>query len=402
MHRVPHSERFALDPLRLAAERGRIVRLCARQVHSAEVAEDLAQETLAIAWRQRHSLKNGDVWQAWLNGIARNVCLRYLRKAGVERERLVTASGDNPATDYEMLVDASVPDLSELLDRDDISRLLDRALDRLPSVAQDLLVDRYIRELPIEEIAARRGVREATAVVQLHRSRQALRRVLTHSEMRTETVALGLIDEGSLLWQETRLWCPDCGMHRLEGFLGFKSPSEGAERNRQLTFSLRCPGCSRHEGAFLFMGHCSELLDGVKGFKPALNRVNRWWSEHTARLIRERSARCLRCGHFPVPVFTVAPESFPWSFYHGRNGLFTECERCRSATAIEIHEIARHLPAAQRFWQSTPRLRTLEPFRVESADGPLLVTRLESVTDSRSLEIALHPETLETVRIVST
>jgi RNA polymerase sigma-70 factor (ECF subfamily) len=425
MYRVPNTQSFPLDPLRLGAERGRLVRLCARQVGNAQVAEDLAQETLLIAWQRHHTLRDGDLWQAWLNGIARNVCLRYLRKIGQEKERLVSANGENAATTYEMIPDNSLPPLDELLEHDDLSRLLDRALNRLPNNTQDLLVDRYLRNMPIEEIAERRGVREDTATVQLHRSRQALKRILTDSEMRTDTAALGLIDPQESFWQETRLWCPDCGMHRLEGLMCYYNKSDrpsqiacstcgttgncncsSDERGGSLTFGLRCPGCSLPSAGpgsqsfpLVHMNN-ARMLVGIKGFKPALNRVNRWWNDRSQRLIQEGYTRCLHCGHSPVPVSTIAGTEFPWPTYHGKVGLFTHCCRCGSATAIEAHEIARQSDAGQTFWQANPRFRTVAPVIVPSNDGRLLVTRLESVGSNRAIEIALHEQTMQIARIV--
>src|SRR5688572_1706193 len=69
------------EPMQLVdlTQRARLVRLCATISRDPGAAEDLAQETLSVAWRRRHSLRDPQNAAAWLNGIARNVCRRWLR-----------------------------------------------------------------------------------------------------------------------------------------------------------------------------------------------------------------------------------------------------------------------------------------------------------------------------------
>src|SRR5262245_59821685 len=68
--------------VQLAAERDRLVRLCARLTGDAGAAEDLAQETLLEAWRSLGKLRTPDELAPWLGGIARNICLRWARSRG--------------------------------------------------------------------------------------------------------------------------------------------------------------------------------------------------------------------------------------------------------------------------------------------------------------------------------
>ena len=66
------------------AQRARLVRLCAAVVGPA-AAEDVAQEALLEAWRQRAKLVDATGADAWLGAIARNVCRRHLHKHGRDR-----------------------------------------------------------------------------------------------------------------------------------------------------------------------------------------------------------------------------------------------------------------------------------------------------------------------------
>jgi DNA-directed RNA polymerase specialized sigma24 family protein len=83
-----------------AAERARLVRLCVRVTGDAAVAADLAQETLLEAWRSQQALRDPDRFSAWLSGIARNVCLRWMRRqqSPLARARSLYGTLDEDAT----------------------------------------------------------------------------------------------------------------------------------------------------------------------------------------------------------------------------------------------------------------------------------------------------------------
>src|SRR5262245_25035564 len=63
----------------LRSERERLVRWCAYLTGNLAVAEDLAQETCAAAWRSAGRPERADEYGAWLAGIARNICRSWRR-----------------------------------------------------------------------------------------------------------------------------------------------------------------------------------------------------------------------------------------------------------------------------------------------------------------------------------
>src|SRR3954469_20653174 len=71
-----------------AAERPRLVRLCARLSGNADAAEDLAQEVLLTAWQRAGQLHEPQQYAPWLSAIARNVCLNWSRRYYREQSRL--------------------------------------------------------------------------------------------------------------------------------------------------------------------------------------------------------------------------------------------------------------------------------------------------------------------------
>src|SRR5581483_9707831 len=113
-------------------ERARLVRLCAALSGDRGAAEDLAQETLLEAWRQRHKVTDARGADRWLTAIARNVCLRWGRTRG--RLPLPVAELPEPAAQVE--------------DR------VDELLELLPPDSRSVLAQRYVQERSHEEIAA--------------------------------------------------------------------------------------------------------------------------------------------------------------------------------------------------------------------------------------------------------
>jgi RNA polymerase sigma factor (sigma-70 family) len=402
------AETSSLDPDRLMDERSRLLRYCTRVIGSAEMAEDMVQEALLTAWQCRERLRDGESWQAWLTGITRNICLRWLRRRSTDRQRFVeTGAGASGALLLDTAIDTSLPDLNDLLEQHEIGRLLDRALTTLPRRTHDLLIDRYIYDLPLAEIAGRRGVREETAAVQLHRSRLALRKALTAPQLREESIALGLLEPETACTQETRIWCPRCGKRRLNGYFGpldkWHEKQDGPDIVKPKGFFLSCPDCDTSHDCFVQMVFhpkfsYGDLLNGVKGFKPALNRINQWWREYVDGAVATGQSDCQRCG-LPRRVQFSVPDDYKAPELRGEKGLFTECERCGALCQISACQIALNTVAGQQFWREHSRLRMLPYQERASANGPILVTRIESATGRAALEVAYS---LQTMQIVGT
>src|SRR5258706_905022 len=153
----------------LSDERSRIVHLCTQLSGSSEAAEDLAQETLYESWRHRDRLHDPQGQARWHNAIARNICLRWREQSFRDSAHLQQSEhdlGEPDALDQE-LVDPA--DLEGEVERSELVDLLERALHLLPAATRQVLVARYVQELPYAVIAAQMGLREGTVKVQVHR-----------------------------------------------------------------------------------------------------------------------------------------------------------------------------------------------------------------------------------------
>jgi RNA polymerase sigma factor (sigma-70 family) len=336
------------------------------------------------------------------------VCLRWQRKhLGLVRRGAAAgvpagpAHGVVPSHDYvhEQATTAASggadDDVTAALERRELAQLLDRAMGHLPHGAREMLVERYIDELPPAEIAARRGLTENAAAVRLHRGRDALRRVLT-TQLRDEAVVYGLVDAAAAAgdadaegWQETRIWCPRCGAHRLEGRF---VRDQGAE-----FFRVRCPGCRNLLGGDFSSRHpalnASAVLGDVKGYKPALSRVSAWWHDYARRGLAAGVVPCFNCGG-PAKVMLRPPDNIHPTLRDIR-GIFMACPSCGKSTIYSAVGYALASPAVQAFWRKHPRMRALPDGEVRWQDRPAVAVRFESLTGAERIEIFFDRDTLE-------
>ncbi|MDX1934516.1 MAG: RNA polymerase sigma factor [Capsulimonadales bacterium] len=383
----------------LPNERPRLVRLCARLTGSYDAAEDLAQETLLEAWRLAGNLRDDTAWRSFVSGIARNLCLRWQRKQGEEGVHRAPSSvifhSGADFTGSAEIEPADPIDLAYQFERRALTALLDRALYQLPLPSRTLLVERYMDELPQAEMAEKRGLTENALGVRLHRAKEHLHRLLSAPPYREEAADFGLLAPDRLLgWQETRLWCPRCGQRHLLG--RFDTDAHG-----QPEFALRCPDCDYALGQDFTSRHASlptrEVLQGIRGFKPALNRISAWWHGYFEQGRARGYADCPFCGH--QASFLTSPPLGTDPRLAGLSGLFIVCSRCHRLSCLTASGMAFHTPAVRRFWREYPRLQLLAetPVRFENTEAVQVTFR--SVTGSAVLEAVLSRTTFETLSV---
>jgi RNA polymerase sigma factor (sigma-70 family) len=365
-------------------ERARLVRLCARLTGNVDAAEDLAQETLLEAWRNAYKLHDPEGRDRWLSAIARTVCRRWAHDQGRELPRLV-----RPDESYDAADDF---DVEVELERHELAELLDRALGLLPATTRQVLVARYVHDSPHAEIAARMGLSEDAVSMRLSRGKLLLRRALT-AELREEATAYGFFDPATDGWQQTRIWCPQCGRNRL--MARFPQPPG--------TVSFSCPACHPDPDMTgsdyrLTNAHFARLIGRLTRPRTILKRTSAWTHDYFTRAIEVRAAACTNCGR---------PAQFRLSLHEDTPALVTDphlvhvhCEGCGEETSSSFGGLMMNLPEVQRFWSEHRRIRTLLPqHEVEIAGHPALVTRFESVTDAARLDVVSRRDTLMVIHI---
>ncbi len=378
LHGAAQGDQVAWD-----AERMRLVRLCARLTHNPEAAEDLAQEALLEAWRSREALRDAERFSAWLAGIARNVCLRWLHRQGAPLARAVSLADEETAALDEWLADPETLEIE--LERRELAALLDRAMALLPAETREALLAHYLEEAPLAEIAERLGVRASAVAVRLQRGRLALRHVLT-TELRGELAAYRLTD-GEEDWRETRLWCPSCGERRLMGRYNV-GESE---------LWLRCPACDTAPGSFTIHTHAREILGGVRGFTRARDRVVAWMDRYYTPHLRAGSVPCQRCGR-PLALRYELSASVGTASPGNARGLSHWCPSCERDCWASLDGLALASPEGVAFARRNPRLRTLPQVEIETAGRAAVVARFESVAGAERLAVIVDATTFELLR----
>src|SRR5579859_4743072 len=371
----------------LGLEWVRLVNLCARWTGDHHAAEDVTQETLAEAWLHQDELRDPTRRWQWLAGIARNRFLHWRRRHFRDSARATPVRVGRAGETVDPLDElADGCDLEVELERSELVQLIERALGVLPPLTRSALIERYVDDRPQFEVAQRHGVSEGAVEARLHRGKLALRKVLA-TELRSEAAAYGLLRSlDAAGWQETRLWCPLCGVRRLTGSF--------VEGHRRLL--LRCQDCLPLPDFNVADSGGLDIMDDIKGYRAGLKRL----LSRVAFLIpaepRARGASCPACRaplRFRVEALPFTPVAIA-----GRQHLVTDCPGCQLRQHSLLGGLALASPEGRRFWAENPRIRAL-PEQVLDVEGEsALVVRFAAICLQDRYEAALSLGTLRVLR----
>jgi len=381
MHQSYLSEPSHLH-LALEEERPRLVRLCTSWLDDPVAAEDVVQETLLEAWRKIENLRDPQAFRGWLFGIARNMSWRRLRRQGRD---LAIIQSSPPTADILSTIPAAF-DFEVELERADLAHLLEQALALLPAETRTVLIQKYVEDASNQAIADQLGISENVVAVRLHRGRLALRKVLA-DELQAETAAFGLLTADDT-WQETRIWCTNCGQRRLLGKLN------------DTEFVLRCPDCNDEPGSFHSeSGRESNFNIQFKTYRPALKRFSTLMDDLFQSAIRQGFAPCSECGRSLLLRHTIAHYAPP--SVRAKRGLHIYCHDCESGSYETLDGLALNLAPGREFFQAHPRIHSLPQREIERAGVPAIVVAFAGVADNATYDVILQRDTYETLAIHS-
>lgn len=185
---IPESELVALasrgdaDAVRhlIQAYNRRLYRVARAVLHDESEAEDVVQEAYVRAFTNLDRFRGESSFATWLTRIALNEALGRIRR---RRPKVALDALDNPQERARMTV---IPfplmkteaDPEQTAARQQVRRLLERAIDDLPDPFRVVFMLRDVEEMTVEETARHLGLRPETVRTRLHRARTRLRKAL--------------------------------------------------------------------------------------------------------------------------------------------------------------------------------------------------------------------------------
>jgi RNA polymerase sigma-70 factor (ECF subfamily) len=142
----------------------RIIALCHARLGRADLAEELAQETLVRGYEELSSLAEPARFGSWLAGIAANTCRDWLK---ARKNTQAPLSGAE--------VDAHLPEPARQVEQqDEIARLL-AEVENLPEDCRTVLMLFYYQKATYRDIAQILDLSTATVNARLTKARNLLR-----------------------------------------------------------------------------------------------------------------------------------------------------------------------------------------------------------------------------------
>jgi len=144
----------------------KIYRLCLGYVNDHAMAQDLAQETFIIVWKQLGTFRQESSIGTWIFRIATNTCLRQLERG--KRAIHTDLPIDLPTLE--------APDAEEQI------QLLYKSIGELPEIDR-IIISLELEDVKQAEIAAIVGLSETNVRVKIHRIKERLTQKLqAHGE----------------------------------------------------------------------------------------------------------------------------------------------------------------------------------------------------------------------------
>ena len=165
-------------PRLLEEHGGRLYGLALKLCGHAADAEELVQDIFLIALKKWHQFQGDSSPTTWLYTIAARACIRSRRKRAGEPRTIESLAELLPAAEDRIPDPASFEGPLEAQLQRESREAVESAIAELPVHYRMPLVLKEIVELPIAEVAAILGLKEATVKTRVHRGRLALRRSL--------------------------------------------------------------------------------------------------------------------------------------------------------------------------------------------------------------------------------
>ena len=149
-------------------------------------AQEAVQEALVSAWKDVRALRDPDAWDAWLHRITVWACYKAAKK---ERRRSQVELKVVPDPGSSATFDSA----NALADRD----LVERQLNDLPLDHRAVIVLRFYRDLPLDEVGDILDIPVGTVKSRLHRALASLRDAMTQDRLVADNLPVGALKDGT-------------------------------------------------------------------------------------------------------------------------------------------------------------------------------------------------------------
>lgn len=363
----------------------------ARQI-APDAVDDVVQETMIVAWKSLEQLRDDARFAAWLEGICRNICLRYQRKRGILRTHETPLNPDENTPDdagpaLAHLADPDTFDPAEELAQQDMDALLDRALDYLSPESRAVVERHYLAEIPQRELAAQLGLSLSALEARLHRARGQLLRAFSH-ELREEALAFGLAvaPADAVGWRKTQITCFLCGRVRMLGM--FASMPDG-----RVDMQLRCPNCQTVEISTRGFVDLTQARSFLPATKKTIREIGQFF---LAALAANGEMRCWACQR-PTQL-RIMYDASPLAEFDGQPWLQSSCG-CIGSGVFAISPYG-SLPQVRDFIFGVTVITILPPREMTYAGQPAICFGLLSPGDGRRLSVFADSQTLLPLGVV--
>ena len=156
-----------------------IYALAYRVIGREEDARDVCQETFLRAFRALNGFRGQAKFSSWLYRIALNLCRDWVRK---ERRTPVIQAPEELEVLEMAAVREPTPSVEDLVARRELTRVVERAMARLPEEQRTAIILKEYHELTFQEIADLVGCPLSTVKTRLYQGLAVLRRELAKSE----------------------------------------------------------------------------------------------------------------------------------------------------------------------------------------------------------------------------
>lgn len=150
-----------------------LCRFCYKMVYDKDTAEDIVQDQFAYLWENWDRLNSIENISSYLYKAVRNKTINYL----VKKQNHNTHNNLHEVND--LYTESECPSPQELLEKENLEKLLEQALEKLPEKCKNIFVLKRFGELSNKEIAEKLNISVKTVEAQTTIAMKRLKSYIT-------------------------------------------------------------------------------------------------------------------------------------------------------------------------------------------------------------------------------